>query len=100
MSNFDKYLDILSKGRSSAENRNPNRENRENRDPGSPLRTKSPLRPKKGSPLRQKVSHRATLERDDGTDFTKVEMPFNFHTLLREKAHSQVAQKNLDEEGF
>lgn len=57
MSNFEKYLDILNKGR--AENQNPNG------------------KPEKSSPLRNKQA------RDSDLDFKgKSELPFNFYPLL------------------
>jgi hypothetical protein len=62
MSNFEKYLDILNKGK--GENNNPN----------SRKDKASPLRPKKTS------SDRSTIDQD--WDFKKSEMPFNFYSLL------------------
>lgn len=68
MSNFEKYLDILSKGR--GENQNPNGEQK--RD--SPLRNK-------------KHSHESDL------DFKKSELPFNFYNLVAKSQNTSMDSK-------
>ncbi len=67
MSNFEKYLDILNKGKS--ENLNPNKG-----------RT-SPLRPNKCSPDR--------FSYQNDWDSKKQDLPFNFYTLLNNGRQNQ-----------
>jgi len=73
MSNFDKYLDILNKDR------------RENTNPNTTKEKHSPLRSKQ----------KRTPDRDSEKDFRKVEMPFNFYSLMQNR-EKQIAPMDTD----
>ena len=64
MSNFEKYLDILNKGRT--ENVNPN------------------TNQKKSSPLRKKHSNESDI------DFKKSELPFNFYNIMAKSQNTSM----------